>query len=436
MKDPTPSKDPRPIPSVGAKAPESKDAQDARTQERRKGANPPPPRGTLVVPEKARRNEDRNDKAALMQARKRRNEETPATRDGPHGRPALPMKPFEFRRPPQYVVCFGELSPEIPPLKLQEVFEHCGPVYGFRRPEGKHFGFCQFATVEAAWKSTVCLAGKTFPHSQGQVVVVPSQATLRAINEWKLEQREKLTSQGGCMLNDAEVEWELEKTTIVCQAALDEKIKQLFESIEKGDRLDECLLAKEEKRVQREEARQSRRVAEMQAEVFPLQRKEKRRREEEARQDEEDKVNEHKENVMPEHERKLFRKTEASKCIKDAKTWRRILRMYATEYSSEHILHLPWQRTVDPDEFRESMILEEKTRHWLLKKLNDWLGGDVPELVDMILRRIKAKTPPSGIISDLSKVLDEKQAEMLVERLWRMLSFELTRIGLLPIKDT
>lgn len=349
--------------------------------------------------------------------------------------PSNPIKPFIFKRPQQYIVCFGELpQSDVPQIKLQEVFEQCGPVLGFRRPEGKHFGFCQFASAEGAWKSTVCLAGKQFPRSKANVVVIPSQSTERAIQEWKQEQRGKLTSQGGCTLNEAEVEWELEKTTIVCQAALDEKIKDLFDYIEKGDRPDDSLLVKEEKRVQKQEARQSRRVAELQAEVFPLQRKEKRRRDEEVKLDEEDRSNEAKENSMPEHERKLFRKTEASKCVKDAKMWRRLLRMFATELSQRHVFNL-WQRTLDPEEFRDSLILEEKTRDWLTKRLGDWLGGPQPELVEMILRRIKAKTHPTGIIADLSKVMEEKCAEMVVDRLWRMLSFELTRVGLIAIKD-
>eukprot|EP00397_Hematodinium_sp_SG-2012_P046095 GEMP01051968.1.p1 GENE.GEMP01051968.1~~GEMP01051968.1.p1 ORF type:complete len:521 (-),score=120.51 GEMP01051968.1:46-1575(-) len=349
--------------------------------------------------------------------------------------PARPAMPFQFKRPQQYILCFSELPSEIPQIQLQEVFEQCGPVLGFRRPEGKSFGFCQFETAEGAWKAIVCLAGKQFPRAKGNVAVIPSQATERAIQEWKVQQRRKLTSQGGCTLNDAEVEWELEKTTIVCQAGVDEKIKLLFEFVEKGDRPHDSLIAKEEKRVQKEEARQSRRMAELQAEVFPLQRKEKRRRDEELKWDETDKSNEKKEDSMQEHERKLFRKTEASKCVKDAKTWRRLLRMFATELSQQHVFNVPWQKGLDPEEFRESLILEEKTRDWLTKRLGDWLGGPQPELVEMVLRRIKAKTHPTGIIADLSKIMEEKEAEIVVDRLWRMIVFEMKRVGLLAIKD-
>jgi len=345
-----------------------------------------------------------------------------------------PKKPFVFRRPKQYLLCFGELPGDVPMIKLQEIMEQCGPLLGFRRPEGKRFGFCQYGTVDAAWRATVCFAGKTLPTSKKPVVIIPDRVAARDIGEWKQQQTEKL-KQINTEFTEAELEWELEKTTIMVQAAVDEKIKELVGWITMCHRPNEALLETEKKRVEKEEARISRRVAELQAEVFPLQRHEKKRRLEEMKIDDEDRALEEKENQMPEHERRVFRKTESSKGIKDAKSWRRLLRCVATEMTQEQVFNTQLYKDIDQEEFRESGVMEDKLRVWLTKRLGNWLGGPQPELVEFTLRRIKAKTHPTSLIGDLSRVLEEKDAEVLVDRLWRMLIFELKRQGILPLKD-
>jgi len=345
-----------------------------------------------------------------------------------------PKKPFVFRRPKQYILCFGELPGEVPMIKLQEIMEQCGPLIGFRRPEGKHFAFCQYGTIDAAWRATVCFAGKTLPTCVNPLLIIPDNATAKDMAEWKQQQTEKL-KHINADFTEAELEWELEKTTIMVQAAVDEKIKELVGWITTGHRPNEALLETEKKRVEKEEARRSRRVAEMQAEVFPLQRQEKKRRLEEMKLDDEDRALEEKENLMPEHERRVFRKTESSKGIKDAKSWRRLLRCVATEMTQEQVFNTQLYKDIDQEAFRESGVMEVKLRTWLTKRLGNWMGGRQPELVEFTLRRIKAKTHPTSLIGDLSKVLEEKDAEVLVDRLWRMLIFELKRQGLLALKD-
>eukprot|EP00747_Dinoflagellata_sp_TGD_P187504 gnl/TRDRNA2_/TRDRNA2_45209_c0_seq1.p1 gnl/TRDRNA2_/TRDRNA2_45209_c0~~gnl/TRDRNA2_/TRDRNA2_45209_c0_seq1.p1 ORF type:complete len:242 (+),score=78.10 gnl/TRDRNA2_/TRDRNA2_45209_c0_seq1:71-727(+) len=84
---------------------------------------------------------------------------------------------------------------------------------------------------------------------------------------------------------------------------------------------------------------------------------------------------------------------------------------------------------IDMGFIRSERILERKLRPWLEKKVDLYMGGSQSDMVEYILRRINASTPPGALISDLSRYLEE-MADPLVERMWRMMVFELYRGGL------
>merc|ERR1711915_192392 len=88
-----------------------------------------------------------------------------------------PKKPFVFVRPKQYNVLFGEIPSDIPPIRIQKIMEQCGPILGFRRPQGKHFAFCQFSNAESVWKATICFSGKKLPGSSKNMIVIPCDET-------------------------------------------------------------------------------------------------------------------------------------------------------------------------------------------------------------------------------------------------------------------
>jgi len=77
---------------------------------------------------------------------------------------------------------------------------------------------------------------------------------------------------------------------------------------------------------------------------------------------------------------------------------------------------------------RGERILERKLRPWLERRVDLCMGGPQSDLVEFILRRINASSMPDALISELTRYLDDS-AEPLVERVWRMLAFELMRSG-------
>merc|ERR1712113_454038 len=80
---------------------------------------------------------------------------------------------------------------------------------------------------------------------------------------------------------------------------------------------------------------------------------------------------------------------------------------------------------------RGEKILEKKLRPWLERKIDLYMGGPQSDLVEYILRRVNAPSVPDPLISDLARYLDDN-AEFLIERMWRMLAFELLRCGVAP----
>merc|ERR1719408_28029 len=83
---------------------------------------------------------------------------------------------------------------------------------------------------------------------------------------------------------------------------------------------------------------------------------------------------------------------------------------------------------LDVKHLREEKTLEKKLRPWLARKIELFMGGPQADLVEYVLRRINGGTSAEAMSSDLQRYMDDN-AEALVERMWRMLTFELMRDG-------
>jgi len=86
---------------------------------------------------------------------------------------------------------------------------------------------------------------------------------------------------------------------------------------------------------------------------------------------------------------------------------------------------------IDVNFLRNEKILENKMRPWLESKIDLFMGGCQSDLVEFILRRVNGNSTPEALISDLSRYLDD-HTDTLVERLWRMIGFELLVGGAAP----
>merc|ERR1712039_158928 len=87
-----------------------------------------------------------------------------------------------------------------------------------------------------------------------------------------------------------------------------------------------------------------------------------------------------------------------------------------------------FQFDLDLSYLRNEKIFEKKLRPWLERKMDLFMGGPQSDLVEYVLRRINSSISADALISDLSRYIDD-HAEGLVERMWRMLVFELVRSG-------
>jgi hypothetical protein len=63
---------------------------------------------------------------------------------------------------------------------------------------------------------------------------------------------------------------------------------------------------------------------------------------------------------------------------------------------------------------------------WLVRKVKDYIGSYDRELVEYILRRVRLRTDPLELITDLRQYVDD-EADELVKQLWSILVFETVR---------
>eukprot|EP00392_Amoebophrya_sp_AT5.2_P008798 g8826.t1 len=143
--------------------------------------------------------------------------------------------PGSFPEPNLFTLFLGPLSSSTPShFLLRDLFYPCGTVVGFQRePE---FCFVQYTDPRHAWTCFLCLNDKellstptTGPAEESRTLkAIFEEDTERKVLAWKKQERgalgNRLTSVSGGRLTDAELEWELEKTTAEVQALIDSKI--------------------------------------------------------------------------------------------------------------------------------------------------------------------------------------------------------------------
>lgn len=339
-----------------------------------------------------------------------------------------------IEKKPKIFLLVTQLAPELQESHMQQLLEQCGEVHAWRRgraPSGEllGFGFAQFGDPEAAWKASTCLSKRVLCGKE--IKVLPEEGAEALIQQWRASQQMALR-----VSSDEELEWELERKTVSCKALLDAKIEELYGPPQDGaggavvQRRQE-LREKEVARIERVRKRKAWREAEFAKTLERLETAEKRQRKEERERDDTDRTEEEAEvRAKVEHELKASR-TEVSggggafggSSVADSRAIRDLVDRVQAEPRSEL-----FRTQLDVTVLRNDKVFEKKLRPWLERKVDFCMGGPQSDLVEYILRRVNAASTPDSLVGDLTRYLDE-YTEPVVERMWRMLAFELLRSG-------
>ena len=72
-------------------------------------------------------------------------------------------------------------------------------------------------------------------------------------------------------------------------------------------------------------------------------------------------------------------------------------------------------------------ILEKRLRPWIVKKIKEYLGTDEENVINLIMKKVKKKSPPQEIEDKMETVLQD-EAEDFVVKMWKILAFEQLKI--------
>lgn len=342
----------------------------------------------------------------------------------------------QAEKKPRLVLLVTRLAPEVPESHVQQILEQCGDLQGFRRGRDASgsalsFGVAQFGDPEAAWKAVACLSKRVLCGQEVKVLV--EEGAEACIQKWREFQRILFK-----VSTDEELEWELERKSVSCKALIDAKIEELYGPSVNGAATGGAtvqhkqeLREREQARLQRVQKRKSWRESEFARELERVESAEKRLRQEEREMDDADRIKEEQE-VKEKEERELkLEKLEHEApsllglaVLADNQALVDLVDKVQAE-PREDLFRIP----VDSAFLRNEKVLERKLRPWLEKKIDIAMGGQQSDLVEWVLRRVHAASTPDVLISELSRYLDDN-AEPMVERIWRMLAFELSRNGL------
>lgn len=327
------------------------------------------------------------------------------------------------------------LAPDLQSEHVLQILEQCGEVQGFRRardPTGKplSFGFALFADPEAAWKASTCIS-KLVLNGQ-EIKVLLEEQTETQINLWRNAQQAALK-----VNSNEELEWELERKTVSCKVLVEGKVEEIFGSTKGGGaastRRREELRKREQARVLRVRKRKAWREEQFAKELERVESLEKRMRREERSRDGMDRK---KEQLSAPREKdssdlSLAKKEEfgddSGGALAVVGNDERVLTDLVDRIQSESREYI-FKLEIDVKFLREEKIFEKKLRPWLERQINIRMGGQQSDLVEYMLRRVNSGTSAEALISDLMKYLDDG-TEALVERMWRMMIFELMRSG-------
>lgn len=341
--------------------------------------------------------------------------------------------PPVVEKKPRLYLLVTRLAPEIEEGHVQQILEQCGEVQAWRRgrsPEGEplSFGFAQFADPEAVWKASTCLSKRVLGGQEIKVLVEEQADNL--VEQWRTSQKVALK-----VSTDEELEWELERKAVSCKALIDAKLEELYGPAPDGPaggvagaqrRLE--LREKENLRLDRVRKRKAWREAEFSKELERVESAEKRLRRREREEDDTDRAQQAREAEEKQADELMLANVEASKqgMLTDAPTPDNRAVCELVDRVQAQTRDELFKSELDVAVLRSEKTFEKKLRPWLERKVDFCMGGPQSDLVEYILRRVNAASPPDALISDLSRYLDDN-AEPLVERMWRMLKFELMR---------
>lgn len=338
---------------------------------------------------------------------------------------------------PQLFMLIAQMAPQVDEAHMQQVLEQCGEVQAFRRGKDSagqpmSFGVVQFGDPEAAWKASSCLNKRKVAGQEVKILL--EENTENLINRWKQSQKAVLR-----VNTDEEMEWELERKAVSCKALIDAKLEELYGAVEGSDSAGGAVMQRRQELRQREKIRVERvkkrkawREAEFMRELQRVESSEKSLRDAERRKDVADRDKEEKE-AKDKQARELKLQTletdgGATNVNVSQLADNRALMELVDKVQVEHRESLFTVR-IDPVYLRNERILERKLRPWLERKIDLYMGGQTSDMVEHIIRRVNGASQPDGLIAELERFLDD-HAEPLVERLWRMMSLELTQDGL------
>lgn len=350
---------------------------------------------------------------------------------------APPPPPADAKKPRIFVL-LTRLSPDLQENHLQQILEQCGEVCGWRRGRDASgaplsFGFAQLGSAEAAWKASNCLSGRKLCGQELKVLVEESAEKL--INLWRQSQQAALR-----LASPEEFEFELERIAVSCKAQIDAKVEEIY-GPEACDgtagaataQMRKELRQREAKRVERTRKRKAWRESEFDKELANVESEEKRLRAAEKEADAADRTKEEGEQKEKSEQELAVAKMEEAGIAPSAAMLHpegRKLVELVNRVQAEPREDL-FRMEIDFALLRNEKILENKMRPWLEKKIDLFMGGPQSDLVEYILRRVNGNSTPEAIISDLSRYLDDN-TDVLVERMWRMLGFELLCHGVAP----
>jgi len=340
---------------------------------------------------------------------------------------------------PRIYLLFTRLSPDLREEHMQQILEQCGEVTAWRRAKDATgnvltFGFALFGDPEAAWKASVCMMGLKLCGQEIKVLV--EEGAEQMISKWRTSQKLALK-----VNTEEELSWELERKSVTCRAAIDAVIEEIYGAPADGTGGSGAYTAQRKQELrERETARRERaakrkawREEEFAQELERVEQGEKRLRAAERDRDDADRNKEASESRSKEEEG-----SNALARLED--TGRRppvdVLRLANDQQLCEMVDRVQmeprdrlFKMDLDVAFLRNERIFEKKLRPWLERKIEISMGGPQTDLVEYILRRVNGNSHPDALTSDLTRYLDDS-AELLIERMWRMLAFELMRGGL------
>ena len=299
----------------------------------------------------------------------------------------------------------------------------------FRRVPGESFGIALFRSAAPAARATKALTGVQLFGKE--IYAQMDRRTYQLLEQWRYlrgkELGAKLASQGyeipsnimELVNNELNEQVLKAKGLVVESAATQEMRLTRFQGLseiqvlvkQEEDRIQDVLVRKAEETSQMDKAN-----AELRALITQLRTQE---RQLEAIDREAEKR---------ESESKTKRKFEMkTKTISGNPSLFELRQLVPSDRDTLFAHSIDWENIFSPSRGggAKSSVIRTLTA-WLVRKVKDYIGSYDRELVEYILRRIRLRTDPLELITDLRQYIDDESDE-LVKQLWSILVFETVR---------